>query len=83
MKKVVDCRLNVNLDIKNMVYKEIGKAGPTSKRFPQSHGHAEGLGFSQEGSGEPGINSKQAYDLISSEPLLFRKSILATGMGMD
>lgn len=71
----------MNLNTESMVDEETRKARLTNRMFPWSHGQSEGLGFSQEGSREPGINSKQAYDLMRSEPLLFRKTILATVMG--
>lgn len=45
MKKAVECRLNVNLNIKNMVYKEIGKAGQPARDFYNHTVMLKGLGF--------------------------------------
>jgi hypothetical protein len=71
----------VNLNTESMIYEEIGMSETTSKRFLWLHGHAKGLGISQEGNREPGINSKQAYDLMRLESLLFSKTIFSNGDG--
>lgn len=45
------------------------------------HGQAEGPGFPYEGGGEPGVHLKQAYALIRSELLLFRKTMFSSSEG--